>query len=64
MIDHIFYRITKNKVKVTNGGVIEKAYNSAEEEIEMDRYKKEWLKYGKPLSDHRPIWAEFTFMHD
>ena len=64
VIDHIFYRITKNKVKVTNGGVIEKAYNSAEEEIEMDRYKKEWLKYGKPLSDHRPIWAEFTFMHD
>ena len=64
VIDHIFYRSTKNKVKVTNGGVIEKAYNSAEEEIEMDRYKKEWLKYGKPLSDHRPIWAEFTFMHD
>ena len=64
VIDHIFYRSTKNKVKVTNGGVIEKAYNSAKEEIEMDRYKKEWLKYGKPLSDHRPIWAEFTFMHD
>ena len=64
VIDHIFYRSTKIKVKVTNGGVIEKAYNSAEEEIEMDRYKKEWLKYGKPLSDHRPIWAEFTFMHD
>ena len=64
VIDHIFYRSTKNKVKVTNGGVIEKAYNSAEQEIEMDRYKKEWLKYGKPLSDHRPIWAEFTFMHD
>ena len=64
VIDHIFYRSTKNKVKVTNGGVIEKAYNSAEEEIKMGRYKKEWLKYGKPLSDHRPIWAEFTFMHD
>ena len=64
VIDHIFYRSTKNKVKVTNGGVIEKAYNSAEQEIEMDRYKKEWLKYGKPLSDHRPIWAEFTFIHD
>ena len=64
VIDHIFYRSTKNKVKVTNGGVIEKAYNSAKEEIEMYRYKKEWLKYGKPLSDHRPIWAEFTFMHD
>ena len=64
VIDHIFYRSTKNKVKVTNGGVIEKAYNPAKEEIEMDRYKKEWLKYGKPLSDHRPIWAEFTFMHD
>ena len=64
VIDHIFYRSTKIKVKVTNGGVIEKAYNSAEQEIEMDRYKKEWLKYGKPLSDHRPIWAEFTFMHD
>ena len=64
VIDHIFYRSTKNKVKVTNGGVIEKAYNFAKEEIEMDRYKKEWLKYGKPLSDHRPIWAEFTFMHD
>jgi endonuclease/exonuclease/phosphatase family metal-dependent hydrolase len=64
VIDHIFYRSTKIKVKVTNGGVIEKAYNSAEEEVEMGRYKKEWLKYGKPLSDHRPIWAEFTFKHD
>lgn len=64
VIDHIFYRSKEFKVQVTNGGIIETAFNSAEEEIDMSRYKKEWLKYGKPLSDHRPIWAEFTFIHD
>jgi hypothetical protein len=51
-------------VQVTNGGIIETAFNSAEDEIDMSRYKKEWLKYRKPLSDHRPIWAEFIFIHD
>jgi endonuclease/exonuclease/phosphatase family metal-dependent hydrolase len=64
VIDHIFYRSKEFKVQVTNGGIIETAFNSSEEEIDMSRYKKEWLKYGKPLSDHRPIWAEFTFIHD
>ena len=61
VIDHIFFRSRTYAVEVTNGGIIDSAYNSPEEEIQMTRYKTEWLKYGKPLSDHRPIWAEFFF---
>ena len=64
VIDHIFYRIKNSRVKVTKGGIIDGAFNPPEEKINMNRYKKEWIKYGKPLSDHRPIWAEFIFMHD
>jgi len=64
VIDHIFFRTKTSKVNVTRGGVISSAYNSPEVELQMNRYKNEWLKYGKPLSDHRPIWAEFIFPAD
>ena len=64
VIDHIFFKAKASKVNVTRGGVISRAYNSPEAELQMNRYKKEWLKYGKPLSDHRPIWAEFVFSAD
>jgi endonuclease/exonuclease/phosphatase family metal-dependent hydrolase len=61
IIDHIFFRTKTSKANVTRGGIINSAYNHPETELEMNRYKKEWVKYGKPLSDHRPIWAEFIF---
>ena len=64
VIDHIFFRAKNSKVNVTRGGVISNAYNSPEAELQMNRYKREWLKYGKPLSDHRPVWAEFIFSAD
>ncbi|MDA7653380.1 endonuclease/exonuclease/phosphatase family protein [bacterium] len=64
VIDHIFFRTKTSKVNVTRGGIISSAFNSPEAELQMKRYKKEWLKYGKPLSDHRPIWAEFIFCAD
>ena len=64
VIDHIFFRTKTSKVNVTRGGIISSAYNSPEAELQMERYKKEWLKYGKPLSDHRPIWAEFIISAD
>ena len=61
VIDHIFFRTKSLKASVTGGGIINNAYNNPETELKMNRYKKEWVKYGKPLSDHRPIWAEFIF---
>ena len=61
VIDHIFFRTKTLKANVTEGGIINNAYNNPETELKMNRYKKEWVKYGKPLSDHRPIWAEFIF---
>ena len=64
VIDHIFFKTKTLKVSVTRGGVINSAHNNPEAEFQMNRYKKEWVKYGKPLSDHRPIWAEFMFHAD
>ena len=61
IIDHIFYKSRTHKISVVNGGIIYDAFNNAEKDIDMPRYKKEWIKYGKPLSDHRPIWAELLF---
>ncbi|SDM24806.1 endonuclease/exonuclease/phosphatase family protein [Kriegella aquimaris] len=56
VIDHIYYN-TKIKAKVYDGGIIMDAKNPKEEDKSMPSYKVEWEKYGKPLSDHRPIWA-------
>ena len=64
VIDHIFFKTKTLKVSVTRGGIINSAHNNPEAEFQMNRYKKEWVKYGKPLSDHRPIWAEFMFRAD
>jgi len=61
IIDHIFYKSRTHEIKVVNGGIIYNAFNKAEKDISMPRYKKEWIKHGKPLSDHRPIWAELLF---
>ncbi len=64
VIDHIFFRANYTIIKVKRGGIINSAFNAPEAEINMNRYKKEWFKYGKPFSDHRPIWAEFSFRPD
>ena len=64
VIDHIFFRAKTSKVNVTWGGIINRAYYYTETELQINRYKKEWVKYGKPLSDHRPIWAEFIFSNN
>ena len=61
IIDHIFFKSKTHSIKVKSGGIIYDAFNKNEKEINMSRYKKEWIKYGKPLSDHRPIWAELIF---
>ncbi|MDP6892350.1 MAG: endonuclease/exonuclease/phosphatase family protein [Verrucomicrobiota bacterium] len=61
IIDHIFYKSRTHKISVVNGGIIYDAFNNTEKDIDMPRYKKEWIKYDKPLSDHRPIWAELLF---
>ncbi len=60
VIDHIFY--TKaSKAQATNGGVIYNAYNPPYAKPPGERYQREWQAYGKPLSDHRPVWAELEF---
>lgn len=43
--------------KVLDGGIIADANNPPNEEKTMPRYKVEWEKYNKPLSDHRPVWT-------
>tara|TARA_B100000029_G_C17597008_1_gene964512 strand:- start:213 stop:1124 length:912 start_codon:yes stop_codon:yes gene_type:complete len=61
VIDHIYFRSKQHKVTVKKGGIIYDAFNDPKTDIDMPRYKKEWIKYKKPLSDHRPIWAELIF---
>ena len=56
VIDHIYYNTTMN-AKVLDGGIIVDANNPPNEEKTMPRYKAEWEKYNKPLSDHRPVWT-------
>jgi len=63
VIDHIYYS-TGPDVRVVDGGIINDANNPADEDKPMPRYRAEWEKYGKPLSDHRPIWAELSFTTD
>lgn len=56
VIDHIYYN-SKILPQVYDGGIIINDKNPKEEEKTMQRGRSEWKKYGKPLSDHRPIWA-------
>jgi maltose 6'-phosphate phosphatase len=56
VIDHIYYN-TKMMAKIYDGGIIMNAKNPQDEDKSMPNYRVEWEKYGKPLSDHRPIWV-------
>jgi len=58
VIDHIYYN-TNSVVHVLDGAIINNAFNPPDEDKPMPRYREEWEKYGKPLSDHRPVWVEF-----
>jgi len=60
VIDHIYYNTTMD-AQVLDGGIITDANNPPNEEKTMSRYKAEWEKYNKPLSDHRPIWAAINW---
>ena len=43
------------------GGVIYNAFNPPFVDKEVPRSRTHWLQYGKPLSDHRPVWAVLRF---
>ncbi|MCP4198137.1 MAG: hypothetical protein GY762_13390, partial [Proteobacteria bacterium] len=60
VIDHIFYNVASG-AKACGGGIIKDAFNPSNEDKPMPNYRAEWEKYGKPLSDHRPIWAELVY---
>ena len=60
VIDHIYYNISM-VYRVLDGGIIYDAMNPPDEDKPMQRYRKEWEHYGKPLSDHRPIWAHISW---
>ncbi len=60
VIDHIFYNVASG-AKACGGGIIKDAFNPPDEDKSMPNYRAEWEKYGKPLSDHRPIWAELVY---
>ena len=55
VIDHIYFKA--KGAKAVDGGVIYNAFNPPDEHKQMPRYRSDWRQYGKPLSDHRPIWA-------
>jgi endonuclease/exonuclease/phosphatase family metal-dependent hydrolase len=56
VIDHIYFDSPSN-TRAVEGGVIYNAFNPPQAQKDMTRYKSEWNQYGKPLSDHRPVWA-------
>lgn len=60
VIDHIYYNAS-SEARAIRGGVIYNAFNPHDEDLEMNRYQTEWKNYGKPLSDHRPVWAELNY---
>ena len=60
VIDHIYFT-TASMAKSTEGGIIYNAFNPPNTDKEMARYKADWKQYGKPLSDHRPVWAVLEF---
>ncbi len=60
VIDHIYYQAS-SKAKAIQGGIIYHAYNHPHADTPTSRYKPDWIAYGKPLSDHRPVWAELEF---
>jgi len=56
VIDHIYYDSITH-TRVLEGGVIYNAFNAPHIQKDMSRYQSEWKQYGKPLSDHRPVWS-------
>ena len=60
VLDHIFYNAGSG-ARAVDGGVIYDAHNPPDEEQPMADYHAEWEAAGKPLSDHRPVWAELAF---
>jgi maltose 6'-phosphate phosphatase len=60
VIDHLYSK-TASGAKAIDGGVIYNAFNPLNEDKKMPRYRGEWEQFGKPLSDHRPIWAVLEF---
>ncbi|MEM7233035.1 MAG: endonuclease/exonuclease/phosphatase family protein [Planctomycetota bacterium] len=60
VIDHIYYRAASG-ARAVEGGVIHDAFNPRGEDKKMSRYRREWEEYGRPLSDHRPVWAVLEF---
>ncbi|MBN2377879.1 MAG: endonuclease/exonuclease/phosphatase family protein [Sedimentisphaerales bacterium] len=59
IIDHIFFN-SASLAQVSDGGIIYDVYNPPDEDKPMKSYYKEWKDLKKPLSDHRPIWAELV----
>ncbi|MAV38566.1 MAG: hypothetical protein CMJ59_24275 [Planctomycetaceae bacterium] len=60
LIDHLYFN-KRSQAKTVKGGVIYNAFNPPFVDKEMSRSKTHWLQYGKPLSDHRPVWAVLRF---
>ncbi len=60
VIDHIYFS-TASMAKATDGGVIYNAFNPPHADKEISKYQDAWKQYGKPLSDHRPVWAVLEF---
>lgn len=60
VIDHIYFT-GDSKVRAIQGGVIYDSFNAFSTDKTMPNYKIEWEHYGKPLSDHRPVWGVIEF---
>lgn len=60
IIDHIYFS-AQSRAKAIRGGIIYNAFNHPDADKTSPRYKTDWKTYGKPLSDHRPIWSELEF---
>ncbi|MEM7384625.1 MAG: Ca2+-dependent phosphoinositide-specific phospholipase C [Verrucomicrobiota bacterium] len=60
VIDHLYFA-EASKARAIEGGVIYNAFNSPGADKAMSIHKEAWKQYGKPLSDHRPVWAVIQF---
>ena len=60
LIDHIYFNKSSG-AKAVQGGVIYNAFNPPFIDKKMSWAKTHWVQYGKPLSDHRPVWAVLRF---
>jgi endonuclease/exonuclease/phosphatase family metal-dependent hydrolase len=60
VIDHIHYSEISG-ARAIQGGILYRAHHHPYTERQMSRYEAAWRAYGKPLSDHRPIWAVLEY---